>query len=125
MKPSKLVSIPVAAQTMGVDARWLRRLILRRERELGQRILVRVGEGQRRTSYRVSLSTLRRAEPALFNQRDEVAEAVRKSMVAFTSELSALGDQIESLEANVGALGEQARKGRLLGHRAPTMKNKF
>lgn len=108
MKPSKLVTIPEAAAFVGWNPQRLRRHLLRRERETGQRILVRVGEGTERVRYLVSLSVLKDYEPALFHgRRDAIAEAVRKAMAEFAQELSGMREEIAQLGANTAALRDR------------------
>jgi hypothetical protein len=110
MKPAKLVSITKAAELIGRDPQWLRRLLLRRERELGQRLMVRTGEGKKRPTYLVSLSTLRLYEPGLFDKRDDVQAALKKLVDTFAARVDELEERIDDMQASMGKLGDRVRE---------------
>lgn len=109
-KPSKPIPLPEAARLIGWSPGRLRRYVLRREREVGQKILVRVGEGTKRVRYLVSLSVLKDSDPALFHgKRDEMADKLREALAEFSRELSGMNDRIAQVEENMGALGDRVR----------------
>src|SRR5690606_7209672 len=68
-----------AAALLGFrSGRALRRYVLERERETGAAILVRVGQGRSRPTYRVSLARLRQHCPELFPELGELARGLRE-----------------------------------------------
>lgn len=109
-----LVSLTQAAKLLGdtgPDAgRRLRRFLRSRERDTGARLLVRVGMGERRPTYRVSLVALRRSCPELFEQRhrDELAQVAKR----VDRHITDVKEAVEDLGAEVGLVAQAIRRAR-------------
>jgi hypothetical protein len=109
MKTSKPIGLPEAAGIIGKDVQWLRRLLLKREREIGQRIMVRVGDGPSRTRYLISLSALRQVEPSLFDAPTETEVQMREALDGFSARMDEVEECIERMQASIGELADSIR----------------
>jgi hypothetical protein len=93
-----LVPVAEAARELRIEARdparWLRRYLRQRERELGAELLVRVGQGRRRPTYRVAWRRVQVACPELFRGRDPVLAALDESR----RQVGRLERRLEALE---------------------------
>jgi hypothetical protein len=100
------MTLSEAAGRLGITGPWaaqyLRRLLLERERLTGARLLIRVGNGERRPTYRVNLGVLRRACPELFSPTDEIARALRDVLTGVRTELVGIRETVEELDARIG-----------------------
>lgn len=110
MKKRNIVPIARAAEIVGVDPRWLRRHLLRREKAIGQRIMIRVGEGTKRQTYHLSMSELRVHEPTLFDRRDEFQIAMRHVADDVSERIRGMTEEISDLRRNVAALADAHRR---------------
>lgn len=108
-RPAKLMTISEAAEELGLrqkrPALWLRRHLLRKERELGWNILVRIGDGKSRQVYKVTMAGLRLSCPELFEKRDEIELIARRMIAAFEK----LEERMEDLELRMVALARARR----------------
>ena len=111
MKKTGTVSLAKAAEIIGKDAQWLRRHLIKLERETGHKIMIRVGVGPKRTTYQVNMSVLRQYEPALFDKRDEIQVAMGKLLRGFQTTIEQLSERIEQLECTLGYIHDEIRKG--------------
>lgn len=109
-----LVSIREAAEEIGVKskhpAQWLRRYLLAREEELGRTILVPVGKGKRRPTYRVSIARLRLVCPELFDARDQLERTLRGLATPIKKQLDELKDAVDEQGARLAILAESGRR---------------
>ena len=109
-----LLSLREAAEHLRIEskhpAQWLRRYLLRREEEIGRPVLVRVGRGQQRPTYRVSIAKLRLTCPELFDTRDQLERAVRGLGGALGKRLDSISEAVDEQAASMAALAEGARK---------------
>lgn len=96
-RPTKLLTIAEAAEMFGTTQRKLRSQLLTRERQTGRSILVRIGEGENRPTYRVSLDALRRTMPELFDRRDEVQKAARELLRPILARLDSIDERLDEV----------------------------
>lgn len=92
--------------------RWLRRHLKRRQQQTGKRILVLVGEGSTRPTYRVDMELLEIACPELFSTRSELARALRSCAIVGQRELRTQGELLEELVEKVNLLAARAARRR-------------
>lgn len=103
----KLLSVAEASEVLDVPMgirdrpRWLRRHLKRRERETGRALLVRVGEGTARATYRVDMDAVRVYCPELVSSTDKLAKALRGCAIvgqrALLDQTEAIADIVERL----------------------------
>lgn len=110
-----LMTLQSAAEQLKIEskdpARWLRRYLVARERETGREILVRVGKGEQRPTYRVSLARLRLVCPELFDDGlDQVERAVRTLVGSIGRRLDEIGEAVDEQAANTAVLAEATRR---------------
>lgn len=112
-----LISIREAAQHLRLDQRhgrhasqWLRRYLITWERRTGRTVLVPVGDGTKRPTYRVSIARLRLACPELFDQRDRVERAVRGLVGSIGHRLDAIDEALDEHGSKLAAIAVHARK---------------
>jgi hypothetical protein len=103
------ISIADAAEAIGKHPRWLKRLLLRKEREIGQKIMIRVGDGEKRVTYRISLSALREVEPSLFDEATETEVQMREALDGFSERLGALEETVAQMQEMFGELTQTVR----------------
>lgn len=110
MKPSKLITVAQAADLLGWSPKRFRRHVRRHEEETGRVVLVRVGAGSARATYRVNLATLRKEMPELFDSRDEVERTSRallsKVMQTFGPKLEHIADRMDEMEPKLARLAD-------------------
>lgn len=104
----RLLTLTEAAQRLGRDdaygGQWLRRELLAREARTSTRLLVRVGRGTQRPTYRVNLALLRVHCPDLFDQRDQVAKVLEGRVIAgnrLERKVDGMSDLLEEVRATV------------------------
>jgi hypothetical protein len=110
------LTLTEAAKRLGIaraePGRWLRAWLLRREAELGVPLLLRVGRGRRRPTYRVSLDTIRLRCPDLAS--GTVARAVNAGLGdrlrALEREVQSQREDLDELAAQVAALTLAVRR---------------
>jgi Mg2+ and Co2+ transporter CorA len=122
VKQPKVLSLAKAAEIIGKDAQWLRRHLVKLERETGHKIMIRVGVGPKRTTYQVNMSVLRQYEPALFDKRDEIQVAIGKLLRSFQDTIERMSERIEQLECTLGHVHDEIRKGNRPSGREPAKK---
>ena len=122
MTNPKLLTISEAVDALDVPtverpARWLRRHLQRAEERTGRTLLVRIGSGRRRPTYRVDLEAVRLACPELFSVRDPIARVLQGCAVAGREELAALRERMDELGARQAAIAGAIRRieGKLTG----------
>lgn len=109
-----LLSMAEAAERIGLDrphaAQWLRRYLLALEEDGGRPVLVRVGRGKRRPTYRVSLVQLRRRCPELFDGRDEIDRALRGLVTSIGRRLETITESVDEQSTRLSMLTEATRR---------------
>lgn len=103
---SDIVSIAVAAGRIGRNAQWLRRHVLAHERRTGHSVMIRVGEGRKRPTYKVEMGQLRTMCPELFDSRDPIATALQSAAIVGRR----IEGRIEELEVTVAELAGAVRR---------------
>lgn len=109
-RAGEIVTIAEAATRIGRPSQWLRRHLLAQEEKTGLTILVRVGAGGKRPTYRVHMGRLRVACPELFDLRDPIATALQESAIIGRTRLLELEKIVEEISCNIAALVEAMRK---------------
>lgn len=105
-----LVKLAEAASRLGRPPQWLRRYVLAQEEKTGLTILVRVGRGRKRPTYRVHLGRLRLACPELFDVRDPIAAALQESAIIGRARMLELEKIVEEIDCKIGVLTEAIRR---------------
>lgn len=104
-----MLSMREAAERLGIHrpnaAQWLRRHLLRRERDTGRAILHRTGRG-----YYVSLANLRRHAPELVEPVDEIGQALREDTKARRRFERTVLERLDELSAEISLHSELMRK---------------
>lgn len=103
-------TISELATRVDKPAWWVRRRIHERERETGARILVYIGEGRHRPTYRVDLNELRRVAPEFFSRDTEIAKALAIWRRSIEREIAQLREMIEDSTEQTTVLTEAVRK---------------
>lgn len=107
---SDVVSLAQAAERIGRPHQWLRRHLLTYERRTGHSVLVRVGDGDRRPTYRVNLGRLRIVCPELFDKRDPIAAALRESAIVGRDRLERIEDRIDEVDSKLASISVALRQ---------------
>ncbi len=111
------MSLSAAAEAINVQSarpgRWLREYVQRREEVLGRPILVRVGKGRQRPTFRVNMAELRATCPELFDPREPMVEAVRELVMSIRRRDQRIDERLDDLEAMLATLLEERRQARL------------
>ena len=119
MKSTPPLSMSDAAELLGApwNAQKLRRYVLSRERATGRTILVRVGNGSLRPTYRVAVPALRRWCPELFEEPDpgqRAASALASRVLRRLDDIAEQGEEIVarqgSIANSIGRIAGTARK---------------
>lgn len=105
-----IVTLAQAAEHVGRPHQWLRRHLLAHERRTGHVVLVRVGDGARRPTYRVHLGRLRIACPELFDVRDPLAAAIRDSAIVGRDRLSRLDERLDEVDSKLTSISVAVRR---------------
>lgn len=110
----RLLTLTEAAKRLGREdpyaGQWLRRELLARESRTSTRLMVRVGRGTRRPTYRVNLALLRVHCADLFDQRDQVAKVLEGRVVAGTRlerKVDSMVDMLEEVRATVQRVAQK------------------
>lgn len=121
MTEEGLVTIAEAASEVGKSAQWLRRHLLAFELRSRQPILVRVGTGEKRPTYKVHMGRLRATCPELFDVRDPIAKALHSRMIVgnrVAQVQAEHGEILEEMNEKLSILVEQGRRAVMgRGHR--------
>lgn len=106
MKGADLIRLSAAAEALGPvwTSQRLRRYLLRRERETGRTILVRVGEGDDRPTYLVALRAVRRHCPELFDRHDEAQAAVVGVLGKVMRRVDSIETKLDDVKADQGSI---------------------
>jgi hypothetical protein len=108
-----LLTLDEAAERMGIArpraGRWLKLVVLRREKDIGRPILVRRRQDGIRARYLVNMASLRRWCPDLFDTRDEVLKAASALTSSTNRRLETIDDRLDQLESNLKSLVDQLR----------------
>jgi hypothetical protein len=108
----QLLTIAEAAARIGRSRRWLLRYIHAEERRTGYRILIRVGNGDRRPTYKVNLGQLRAVCPSLFDVRDPLSKALAQRAIVgagMEHKIDEVLEQIAEVDSKVNALAIATR----------------
>lgn len=108
-----------AAERLGLEetkgagaAQWLRRFLLRRERDTGAVIIARNGERR----YQVSMNALRRHAPELFDRADDVSRGLTAMVRHQKRRDDDVREELAEIRAELALLTELLR--RLVGRLA-------
>ncbi len=104
------VRLAEAAERVGRPVWWLRRYLHEHERRTGHAVLIRVGTGEKRPTYRVHMGRLRVTCPELFDTRDKIASALRDNAIVGREALTELLERVEDIDAKLGVLAEAVRR---------------
>jgi NhaP-type Na+/H+ and K+/H+ antiporter len=100
-----------AAVMVGKDdtrdsGRWMRRYLLRREREIGRQFATRLAHGEH-SRLMVSESMLRRHCPELFSSQSEVERMMAEYRSEQERQLSETNARIDHVEMRLNLLGDK------------------
>lgn len=108
MKP-KFVSLAEAVTLLDLAGRyrrpelWLRRVLRRREKQLGMRILIADGVG-RGARYRVNVATLESVLVELKSPRDVASERLAERLASLERSVRATNERLDELDGKLAAL---------------------
>lgn len=114
-KNGKLLTIGEASKRLRLEdtyedpERWLRRHLRRREVELKMRLLVQVGEGAKRPTYRVRESMLALACPELYDPHERVAAMVASRSVKIERRIATVESMVEDVQSTVAGIAAKLR----------------
>lgn len=84
--------------------RWLRGHLRDAETRTGRVLLVRVGDGCRRPTYRVDMEAVRLTCPELISTTDALARALRGCAVTGREELASMREYLDETNEKIAAL---------------------
>lgn len=108
-EPSNLPSVAEALELLEVPqrkerARWLRTYLRRAEERTGRQLLVRIGRGTRRPTYRVDMAEVRRSCPELLRPADR--DLVDRALRDVHRVLADMDERLDEIEQRQVALAE-------------------
>lgn len=111
MNTSERVAVAEAVEMLGApDARWLRRMLRRRERACGAELLINESPTAARPTYAVDMDAVSRHCPDLISVEFRVARALRSDALSSRTQLRAIEGRLEAMEEQLNILTECVRQ---------------
>lgn len=105
-----VVPMAEAAKRIGRPSWWLRRYLLDYERRTGHAVLARKGRGRKRPTYDVHMGRLRSLCPELFDPRDQIAAALRESLIVGRREMQEQRDRTDEIDEKLLSIAQLLRQ---------------